>query len=111
MILGTGYRFRPPDFLEGIRDRINWAEGGRFKVARNCSIDREGGEIFVLNSEIHADAYLPADLGQGAFRSSVILREITGREVYPVEKTIAFQRFSAPVSVAPVGTAAAAGSD
>lgn len=111
VILGTGYRFRPPDFLEGIRDRINWAEGGRFKVARNCSIDREGGEIFVLNSEIHADAYLPADLGQGAFRSSVILREITGREVYPVEKTIAFQRFSAPVSVAPVGTAAAAGSD
>jgi lysine N6-hydroxylase len=107
-VLGTGYRFRPPDFLAGVRERINWTPEGRYKVARNCSIDTQGGEIFVLNAEIHADAYLPADLGQGAYRSSVVLREITGREVYPVEKSIAFQRFAAPAGRA--GPAAAAGS-
>lgn len=108
VILGTGYRFRAPDYLEPIRDRINWTDEGRLKVARNCSIDTAGGEIFVLNAEIHADAYLPADLGQAAWRSSVILREITGREIYPVERSIAFQRFSA--GAWPAAPAARAGS-
>jgi lysine N6-hydroxylase len=32
----------------------------------------------------------------GAYRNSCILREITGREVYPVERSIAFQQFGAP---------------
>jgi siderophore synthetase component len=31
-----------------------------------------------------------------AYRNSCILREITGREVYPVERSIAFQQFGAP---------------
>ncbi|MHC5654029.1 lysine N(6)-hydroxylase/L-ornithine N(5)-oxygenase family protein [Stappia sp. ICDLI1TA098] len=96
VILGTGYRFRRPDYLAPISGRINWAGEGRFAVAGNCSVDREGGEIFVVNSEIHADAYLPPDLGQACHRNSRILRAVTGREVYPVERSIAYQRFSAP---------------
>ena len=33
------------------------------------------------------------DLGMAAYRNSCILRDITGREVYPVEQSIAFQQF------------------
>ena len=32
----------------------------------------------------------------GAMRNSIILRSICGREVYPVETSIAFQQFGAP---------------
>ncbi|PTT58791.1 alcaligin biosynthesis protein, partial [Arthrobacter sp. HMWF013] len=39
------------------------------------------------------------DLGMAAYRNSCILREITGREVYPVERSIAFQHFGAPQPV------------
>jgi lysine N6-hydroxylase len=35
----------------------------------------------------------------GAYRNSCILREITGREVYPVERSIAFQQFGAPADL------------
>ncbi|WP_306420631.1 hypothetical protein [Arthrobacter sp. JCM 19049] len=31
----------------------------------------------------------------GAYRNSVLLNRITGREAYPVEQRIAFQRFGA----------------
>ncbi len=34
-----------------------------------------------------------------AYRNSCILREITGREVYPIERSIAFQQFGAPAPV------------
>ncbi len=107
LILGTGYRFRVPSYLEPVRDRINWCGEGRFAVARNCSIDRNGAEIFVQNAEIHPDSYLPPDLGQACYRNSVIIREVLGKEYYPVERSLAFQRFSAPAG--PAGEAASAG--
>ena len=45
--------------------------------------------------------YLPPDLGQACYRNSIIIREILGREYYPVERSMAFQRFGAPETVAP----------
>ena len=96
LILGTGYRYETPAFLQPIADRINWSEEGKIAVARNCSIDRKGGEIFVLNAETHADCYIPADLGQACYRNSSIIRQVLGREVYPLEPHIAFQQFAVP---------------
>ena len=34
----------------------------------------------------------------GAMRNSIILRGICGREVYPIESSIAFQQFGAPTA-------------
>lgn len=96
LILGTGYRFRVPEYLQPISERINWCGEGRFAVARNCSIDKEGSEIFVQNAEIHADSYLPPDLGQSCYRNSIIIREVLGKDYYPIERSLAFQRFAAP---------------
>ncbi|WP_428696533.1 lysine N(6)-hydroxylase/L-ornithine N(5)-oxygenase family protein [Stappia sp.] len=107
LVLGTGYRFKVPDYLAPVSERINWCGEGRFAVARNGSIDHEGRGIFVQNAEIHADSYLPPDLGQACYRNSVIIRDVLGKEYYPVERRVAFQRFSAPA--APAGEAASAG--
>ncbi|MEE2569999.1 lysine N(6)-hydroxylase/L-ornithine N(5)-oxygenase family protein [Pseudarthrobacter sp. J64] len=98
VVLATGYAYREPAFLAGIQDRIARDSQGRFDVARNYSTGVEPGEIFVQNAELHTHGFVTPDLGMAAYRNSCILRDITGREVYPVERSIAFQQFGAPDS-------------
>ena len=96
VVLATGYRYREPGFLAGVRNRIARDSAGRFAVDRNYSTSVQPGEIFVQNAELHTHGFATPDLGMGAYRNSCILREITGSEVYPVEESIAFQHFGAP---------------
>lgn len=101
VVLATGYAYREPAFLAGVQDRISRDSSGRFAVQRNYSIGVEPGEIFVQNAELHTHGFVTPDLGMAAYRNSCILREITGREVYSVERSIAFQEFGAPAAAAP----------
>jgi lysine N6-hydroxylase len=101
LVLATGYRHRTPAFLEPVRDRIRWDAHGRFDVARNYSIDTTGRGIFLQNAATHTHSVTSPDLGMGPYRNSYIIRELLGREVYPVEKAIAFQEFGAPEGTAP----------
>ncbi|RKN47760.1 lysine N(6)-hydroxylase/L-ornithine N(5)-oxygenase family protein [Micromonospora endolithica] len=96
LVLATGYHYRLPAFLDGVRDRIRWDDHGRFDVARNYSVDHAGREIFLQNAATHAHSVTSPDLGMGAYRNSWIIRELTGREHYPIEKSIAFQEFGVP---------------
>ncbi|MFJ9616364.1 lysine N(6)-hydroxylase/L-ornithine N(5)-oxygenase family protein [Streptomyces noursei] len=96
LVLATGYRYRVPDFLDPVRDRIAWDAAGRYDVARNYSIDTTGHGIFVQNAELHTHGFVTPDLGMAAYRNSCIVRELLGREYYPVEKATAFQEFAAP---------------
>ncbi|PYC88210.1 alcaligin biosynthesis protein [Streptomyces tateyamensis] len=96
LVLATGYRYRTPAFLAPVLDRIRHDSRGRFDVARNYSIDTTGRGIFLQNGATHTHSITSPDLGMGPYRNSWILRELTGREVYPVEKSIAFQEFGAP---------------
>ncbi|KQQ92095.1 alcaligin biosynthesis protein [Arthrobacter sp. Leaf141] len=100
VVLATGYGYHEPEFLAGVQDRIARDSAGRFAVDRNYSTGVEPGEIFVQNAELHTHGFVTPDLGMGAYRNSCILRAITGREVYPVERSIAFQQFGAPAGVA-----------
>jgi lysine N6-hydroxylase len=96
LVLATGYAAEVPDFLDPIRDRIRWDEQGRYDVARNYTIDHDDREIFVQNAEEHTHGLAAPDLGMGAYRNSVIIAAMTGREVYPIEKQIAVQSFGVP---------------
>nr|WP_218846978.1 SidA/IucD/PvdA family monooxygenase [Psychromicrobium silvestre] len=93
VVFATGYSYREPAFLEGISERINRDEQGRFAVDRWYSISTEPGEIYVQNAELHSHGFAAPDLGMGAYRNSCIIREILGWEYYPVEQRIAFQEF------------------
>lgn len=93
LVLCTGYKYRLPSFLEGIKDRINWSIPDKFTVDRNYSIDKNTGEIFVQNAELETHGFVTPDLGMGCYRNSYILREVTGKDIYPVEESIAFQKF------------------
>jgi putrescine N-hydroxylase len=95
LVLATGYRYTEPEFLKPVRDRLRHDTHGNFDVARNYTVDVTGRGVFLQNAGVHTHSITSPDLGMGAYRNSCIIRELLGREYYPVEKTIAFQEFSA----------------
>ncbi len=101
LILATGYAHHVPEFLSGIGARIRWDDQCRFDVKRNYDIGRLPGELFVQNGELHTHGFAASDLGMACYRNAIIVRELTGREVYPIELRIAFQQFGAPLGNAP----------
>ncbi|SEO71240.1 lysine N6-hydroxylase [Flavobacterium sp. CF108] len=98
LVLATGYGYKLPQFLEGIANRIQWDDKGRFATNRNYSIDNNGNEVFVQNAELHTHGFVTPDLGMACYRNSYIIKEITGVEHYAVETKIAFQEFGVPAA-------------
>ncbi|HLU29721.1 MAG TPA: lysine N(6)-hydroxylase/L-ornithine N(5)-oxygenase family protein [Glycomyces sp.] len=101
LVLATGYSGRVPAFLDGVRDRLRFDAAGRLHARRDYSVDAAGaGEVFVQNAELSTHGFVTPDLGMAAYRNSWIIRAMTGREVYPIERRIAFQEFTAPQEAA-----------
>ena len=96
LVLATGYAAEVPAFLDPIRDRIRWDEQGRFVASPTFAVDVADSEIFVQNAEEHTHGFVAPDLGMGAHRNSTVLAAMLGREVYPLEKRVAFQHFGVP---------------
>ncbi len=94
LIMATGYTYKIPDFLEPLKRRIQFDDKGRYVVNRNYTIDADANSIFVQNAELHTHGFVTPDLGMGCYRNAWIIREMLGREVYPIEKRIAFQQFA-----------------
>ena len=90
LVLATGDKYTMPEFLAPIRDRLRFDSRGRFDLSRDYRI---GDGIFLQNGGTHTHSITSPDLGMGAYRNSWIIREMLGREVYPIEKSIAFQEF------------------
>lgn len=100
LVLATGYRHEAPTYLEPIHDRVARDERGRLAVSRDYRIDAAaGGEIFVQNAELHTHGFVAPDLGMAAYRNSWVIRALLGREVYPIERSIAFQDFGVPADL------------
>ncbi len=96
VVLATGYATEVPDFIEPIRDRIRWDDKGRFDASSSFAVDVTGSEVFVQNAEEHTHGFVAPDLGMGAHRNSTVIAAMLGREVYPIEKQVAFQHFGVP---------------
>lgn len=90
-VLCTGYRSTQiPTFLEPVRDLLNLDARGRFDLDENFAAD-DANSLFALNADEHLISLNGPDLGMGPWRNSIVLRAIMGREVYPIERSIAFQ--------------------
>ncbi|MGW1766324.1 lysine N(6)-hydroxylase/L-ornithine N(5)-oxygenase family protein [Streptomyces sp. NPDC002073] len=96
LVLATGYKYAVPEFLNPVRDRLNFDGHGRPDAARNYSIDTTGRGVFLQNGTVHNHSITSPDLGMAAYRNAYIIGELLGREYYKVEKSIAFQQFAAP---------------
>jgi len=99
VVLATGYKYKEPSFLQGIAARINRQPDGLYEVQRDYTIDVNGEEIFVQNAGLHTHGFVTPDLGMGAYRNAQIINKVTGREVYHIEKRIAFQTFGVSTSL------------
>lgn len=95
LIMATGYQPVIPSFISAIKHKIRWDIKGRYDVNRNYSIDHEGNRLFVQNAELHTHGFVTPDLGMVCYRNSYLIKELTGKEYYPIEKRIAFQQFEA----------------
>ncbi|MCT1367705.1 lysine N(6)-hydroxylase/L-ornithine N(5)-oxygenase family protein [Kocuria sp. HSID16901] len=93
VIMATGYAPRDPEFLRPVEHLIRRDEAGRFDVDLEFHVDTLGGRLFVQNAEEHTHGLTAPDLGMGPWRNAIILKNILGREVYPIEHDIAFQTF------------------
>jgi lysine N6-hydroxylase len=96
VVFATGYRAGLPSFLGQVRDRLRLDDQGRYAASPTYDVGVRPGELFVQNGEEHTHGFVAPDLGMGAYRNSVILNTILGREAYAVEKRIAFQEFGVP---------------
>ncbi|MCM3747842.1 lysine N(6)-hydroxylase/L-ornithine N(5)-oxygenase family protein [Paenibacillus pasadenensis] len=96
VILATGYEHAEPACLSGLEPLICRDAKGRFDIAEQYSLKlRNGGEnrIFIQNGELHTHGVGAPDLGLGAHRNSVIIKQLAGREVYPLRERNVFQQF------------------
>ena len=93
LVLSSGHLYEVPAFMEGVYDRIERDEQGKYQQKENWSVDIHGREIFIQNAGFESHGLINQDLGMACYRNSRILREITGRDVYPIENRFAFQSF------------------
>ncbi|TNW28347.1 lysine N(6)-hydroxylase/L-ornithine N(5)-oxygenase family protein, partial [Acinetobacter baumannii] len=107
LILALGYEYKIPECLTPIRTLINWDSKGRIALNWNYSIN-DDNTIFAQNIGIYSHGFTVPDLGMGCYRNAIIINTILGREVYPVEKRIAYQEFAPTTEeiVTPVKTTA-----
>ncbi|MFD6135631.1 lysine N(6)-hydroxylase/L-ornithine N(5)-oxygenase family protein [Isoptericola sp. NPDC060257] len=106
VVAATGYGSGVPGFVApGL---VDLDELGRVDVARDYTAGA-GGRLHVGGTEAHTHGVTAPDLGFAAWRNSVILAQVTGREPYAIERRIAFQTFGLPGGEpAPSAAAAAA---
>jgi lysine N6-hydroxylase len=101
VVLATGYRERPLDRLLGSLDpyiRRDSAGRPRIDARHRMELDRSvTGRIYVQNAERHSHGVGAPDLGLAAWRSAVVLNDLTGlltgREHYPLPVRTAFTTF------------------
>jgi lysine N6-hydroxylase len=101
VVLATGYRERPLDrLLEPLAPYIRTDAAGRPQIdARHrVGLDRAvTGRVYVQNAERHTHGVGAPDLGLAAWRSAVILNDLTGlltgEEHYPLPVRTAFTTF------------------
>ena len=96
LVLATGYRYRIPDFIDGIRERIRWGADGGYEPARDWAVDHENREIFVQNAGLLSHGLINPDLGLACHRNAHLLRALTGVDHYPSEPRTTFQDFQPP---------------
>jgi lysine N6-hydroxylase len=100
VILATGYVPNIPSwFDEALGDKIVWEDEKRFKVTRDYKLmfhekkDR-GHHFYTLTNLEHSHGAGATNLGLAVDRNIAIINDITGMEVYKVQRNTIFSQFS-----------------
>ncbi|CAO5245717.1 lysine N(6)-hydroxylase/L-ornithine N(5)-oxygenase family protein [Frankia sp. AgKG'84/4] len=109
-VLATGYAPRRPAPLEPLADLLDLDEAGRFRVDgryRVATRPELTGRLYVQNAELHTHGVGAPDLGLGAWRSAVILDDLTGGRAHRLPPPSAFTTFGVPAGSDPSATSPA----
>ncbi|WP_372511829.1 lysine N(6)-hydroxylase/L-ornithine N(5)-oxygenase family protein [Frankia umida] len=104
VVLATGYAARRPSLLGPIAGLLELDASGRFVVDdryRVATTSEVTGRIYVQNAELHTHGVGAPDLGLGAWRSAVILDDLTGGRAHRLPPPNAFTTFGAPPPAPP----------
>ncbi|MEB2491843.1 lysine N(6)-hydroxylase/L-ornithine N(5)-oxygenase family protein [Peribacillus frigoritolerans] len=96
IVFGTGYKSTLPAFLETMEDHLVRDDLGRLAITKDYKVGTAistPNHLFIQNGEIHTHGVGAPDLGLGAFRNSIIINQLAGKEVYPSKPKGAFQSF------------------
>lgn len=88
VILATGYRYRLPECLGPIADRMPRDAEGNPRLREDFSAIWEGSpeqRIYMQNAGRCSHGIADAQLSLAAWRSAVICNSVVGRQVYPVD--------------------------
>ncbi|WP_312857720.1 lysine N(6)-hydroxylase/L-ornithine N(5)-oxygenase family protein [Bacillus haikouensis] len=100
VILATGYVPNIPSwFDEALGGKIVWEDEKRFKVTRDYKLvfDEEkerGHHFYTLTNLEHSHGAGATNLGLAVDRNIAIINDITGEEVYKVQRNTIFSQFS-----------------
>jgi lysine N6-hydroxylase len=107
VVLATGYAARRPALLDPLTGLLDLDDAGRFRVDGRYRVATDPGltgRIYVQNAELHTHGVGTPDLGLGAWRSAVILDDLTGGRAHRLPPHSAFTTFGAPPSSDPSET-------
>ncbi|ACV49424.1 lysine N(6)-hydroxylase/L-ornithine N(5)-oxygenase family protein [Halomicrobium mukohataei] len=94
VVLGTGYHRPTPSFLGPLEDALERDPKGRLRITEEYRVESDcTGRLFVQNAGVHTHGVGTPDLGLGCYRNAVIVEQLTGREVYPIDEDTVFQDF------------------
>lgn len=96
VVLGTGYKYAFPNFLNGIRHLIDFDQHQQPVILRNYTLQtrlKSQGHIFVQNGEMHTHGIAAPDLGLGPHRNATIINRLLGRQHYGTSNKTVFQSF------------------
>lgn len=91
VILATGFEQFIPSFLEPIDHLIQKDESERFKINQNFSLMWDGpsaNKIYALNFSRHGHGISEPQTSLMAWRSAVIVNDLTGQDIFLKHKTI-----------------------
>lgn len=95
MVCGVGYQHPKLDILSGLQG-LDFDDVGRVNADRYGCLHGSEDRIFSQNTHAWRHHLTGPDLGMGAYRNSLILNRVAGRDAYQVEKRFAHQRFGLP---------------
>ncbi|TGB02801.1 lysine N(6)-hydroxylase/L-ornithine N(5)-oxygenase family protein [Halobacillus salinus] len=96
VISATGYKPHVPDFVHELSDFLEWDEKGRYKVTKDYRLKKQEdlqGEIYVHSGISHTHGVGSTNLGLSVHRNKVIINQLVGREVFPMNEKTIFQSF------------------
>lgn len=90
-----------PECLAPVDSLIEKDASGRYVITRDYRLvtaAKSKNHIFIQNGEPHTHGVGAPDLGLGAYRNSVIINQLAGREVYTVSHKTVFQTFGTGIA-------------